>query len=63
MSRLNHLTSPRIWRGDDKTAYLDVDALYYEGLFYLFPTVIRTENDGSIFFRTAMQVAQERSEP
>ena len=59
MSILDNLKSTRIWRGNDKTAYRDVAVLYHEGIFYLFPTIIRTEEDGSIFFQTVVSTSHD----
>ena len=49
---LNTLESPIIFKGDDTTAYRDPAVLYHNNIFYLFFTLVRTE-DGKIYSYTA----------
>ena len=49
---LNTLESPIIFKGDDTTAYRDPAVLYHNNVFYLFFTLVRTE-DGKIYSYTA----------
>jgi hypothetical protein len=49
---LNTLGSPIIFKGDDTTAYRDPAVLYHNNVFYLFFTLVRTE-DGKIYSYTA----------
>ena len=42
---LERLNSPVIFMGDDTTAYRDPAVLYHDGNFYLFYTLVKTENN------------------
>lgn len=48
-----NLTSPIIFRGGPKVAYRDPAAVYVDGVFRLFFTLVETESDGSVFLYTA----------
>lgn len=50
---LRKLSSPVLFRGDDVTAYRDPAAVYWNGWFHLFFTLVETESDGSVFMYTA----------
>ena len=52
ISLLNTLESPIIFKGNDSAAYRDPPILKYNDLFYLFFTLVRTE-DGKIYSYTA----------
>lgn len=45
--------SPILFRGDAATAYRDPTAVYHEGLFRLFFTLVKTEADGKVYLYTA----------
>ena len=51
---LSKLTSPVIFKGDDKTAYRDPAVLFHKGRFYLFFTLVKSESDGKVYSYTAM---------
>jgi len=51
------IKSPIVLRGDSKTAYRDPAALYHAGKFYLFYTLVRTEEDGRIYSYTAVSTS------
>ena len=40
---------PRIFSGDETTAYRDPAAVWHDGRCYLFFTLVETEDDGSVF--------------
>ena len=42
-------TDVRIFRGDARHAYRDPAAVWHDGRFYLFFTLVETEGDGSVF--------------
>jgi len=48
------LDSPIVFRGDEKTGYRDPTAVFHDGVFYLYVTVIRTEEEGRIYSYTAL---------
>jgi len=50
--KLNTLESPIIFKGDETTAYRDPAVLYHNKVFYLFFTLVRTE-EGKIYSYTA----------
>jgi len=50
---LTSLRSPVLFRGDATTAYRDPAAIYHDGWFRLFFTVVKTEPDGNPFHYTA----------
>ena len=43
---LNSLTSPIVFRGDADTAYRDPTAVYHDGVFHLYFTLVKSEPDG-----------------
>lgn len=45
--------SPILFRGDATTAYRDPTAVYHEGVFRLFFTLVKTEADGNPYLYTA----------
>ena len=45
--------SPILFEGDATTAYRDPAALYHDGVFHLFFTLVKTEADGQVFLYTA----------
>lgn len=53
INRLSKLSSPVIFKGDEKTAYRDPAVLYHQKKFYLFFTLVRNE-EGKIYSYTAM---------
>jgi len=53
------IRSPIILRGDDKTAYRDPAAVYHDGTFYLFFTLVRTDEDGRIYSYTATSTSRD----
>lgn len=52
-ARLNLIPSPILFEGDQKTAYRDPAIAYHDNCFYLFLTVVETEEDGKIYSYTA----------
>jgi len=54
---MQHLDSPVLLRGDDKTAYRDPAIFYHEGRFYLFATMARTEEAGLVYLYTALSTS------
>src|SRR5689334_17371305 len=50
---LTALRSPVLFRGDANTAYRDPAAVYHDGWFRLFFTVVKIEADGRPFHYTA----------
>lgn len=50
---LEQLVSPILFRGDDKVAYRDPTAVYAEGWFHLFFTLVETEDDGQVYMYLA----------
>lgn len=56
---LQLLTSPRIFAGDAVTAYRDPAAIFENGLFRLFFTLTRREEDGSIYMYTAVSESKD----
>ena len=57
--RLEALASPIVLRGDAKTAYRDPAAVYHKGTFYLFFTLVRTDDDGRIYSYTAESTSRD----
>lgn len=53
------LSSPVLFKGDDKTAYRDPAVLYHKNKFYLFFTLVRVENDGKVYSYTAMSQSKD----
>ena len=56
---LNKLALPVLFRGNDKTAYRDPAVLYHNNKFYLFFTLVRTEDSGKVFSYTAMSTSKD----
>ena len=50
---LSALASPIIFRGDAITAYRDPAAIYHDGWFYLYFSLMQVEPDKQVFARTA----------
>jgi hypothetical protein len=50
---LDAIPSPIVLRGDDTVAYRDPAALYHDGTFHLWFTLVRTEEDRKIYSYTA----------
>ena len=46
---LNTLTSPILLRGDAATAYRDPAAIYQDGVWHLFFTLMKTMPDGTVY--------------
>ena len=53
------IKSPIVLRGDSKTAYRDPAALYHAGTFYLFYTLVRTQEDSRIYSYTAVSTSRD----
>ena len=49
----------RIFRGDDWHAYRDPAAVWHEGTFHLFFTLVETEPDGQVFSYTAQSESRD----
>lgn len=47
------LTSPIVLRGDGRNAYRDPAAVFHNGTFYLYFTLVRTDDDNRIYSYTA----------
>ncbi len=63
---LSAIGSPVLFRGDATTAYRDPTAIYHDGWFLLFFTLVRIESDGRPFSYTAWSKSRDlvrRSEP
>ena len=50
---MSAITSPIIFRGDSTTAYRDPAAIYNNGWFYLYFSLVKTEFDNQVFGYTA----------
>ncbi|RTE10661.1 hypothetical protein [Paenibacillus whitsoniae] len=48
------MTSPVLLRGDHKKAFRDPCALYQDGIWWLYYTLVETEEDGRVYLYTAM---------
>ena len=59
---LDQLASPVLFRGDAKTAYRDPAALYHDGVFYLYFTLVKIDDDGKPFLHTAWSKSQDLRE-
>jgi len=51
---LSGLESPIVLRGDENTAYRDPAAVYHDGVFFLYFTMVRMEEEGRIYSYTAL---------
>lgn len=56
---LSKLRSPVLLRGDDETAFRDPAVVYHDGVFHIFPTYIRTEEDGKVYLYTAHTTSRD----
>lgn len=56
---LAKLTSPILFKGNNTTAYRDPAALYVNGVFYLYFTLVEAEKDGKIYSYTAMSTSKD----
>lgn len=56
---LKKLTSPILFKGDEKTAYRDPAAIFYRHKVYLFFTLCEINNNGQIFSYTAMSTSAD----
>ncbi len=54
MIMLNTLPSPILLQGNHRSAYRDPCAVYHEGIWRLFYTLVETEPDGRVFLYTAL---------
>ena len=52
-------TSPVLLRGDAKTAYRDPAVFYRNGCFYLYFTLVETEEDGTVYLYLAMTTSTD----
>jgi len=59
MISLESLPSPILFRGNAKLAFRDPAAVYHEGVFHLFFTLIQTEDDGRVFLHLATSKSQD----
>ncbi|MHA6480948.1 glycoside hydrolase family protein [Paenibacillus sp. strain BS8-2] len=51
--KLHAVTSPILLQGDDKRAYRDPCAVYHDGIWYLYFTLVETEPDGGVYLYAA----------
>lgn len=56
---LQQLDSPILLGGNDTTAYRDPAAVYHDGTFYLFFTLVQTEEDGKIYSYIAESTSRD----
>jgi hypothetical protein len=56
---LSSLRSPVLWRGDAATAYRDPAAIYWNGLFHLFFTIVTEGSDGVAYLRVASSKSRD----
>ena len=56
---LETLASPILFRGDASTAYRDPAAIWHNGMFYLYFTLVKTEADGQVFGYTAWSKSRD----
>jgi hypothetical protein len=56
---LTQLDSTVLLRGNNKTAYRDPAVIYHDKTFYLFPTIIETEQDGRIYLYTGVSTSRD----
>lgn len=56
---LKAIPSPVLFRGDEKTAYRDPAAVYYDGTFHLYFTLVRREDDGLCYLYTAWSKSRD----
>lgn len=53
------IPSPIIFQGDSSTAYRDPAAIYHNGAFHLFCTLVTTKSDGKPYWHTAMSCSRD----
>lgn len=58
-SNLAKLTSPVLFKGNEKTAYRDPAVLYHKNKFFLFFTLVRVEEDNKVYSYTAMSTSKD----
>lgn len=58
-SLLSGLDGPIVLRGDSRTAYRDPAAIYHDGTFCLFCTMVRTEADDKIYSYTVESTSRD----
>ncbi|MDF2922329.1 MAG: hypothetical protein K0R57_1243 [Paenibacillaceae bacterium] len=51
---LDNIPSPVLLQGNSRIAYRDPAAIYHEGVFRLYYTLVETEDDGAVYLYTAM---------
>ena len=56
---LASLTSPIIFQGDARTAYRDPAAIYHDGVFHLYFTLVKIEPDGKPYSYTAWSKSRD----
>jgi hypothetical protein len=59
MISLKSLPSPILLHGNARLAFRDPAALYHEGTFHLFFTLVQTEDDGRVFLYLATSKSQD----
>lgn len=59
VKKIDKLDSPILFRGDDKCAYRDPAAVYADGWFHLFFTLVETEEDGRVFMYLAKSKSRD----
>ncbi|MEJ7737165.1 MAG: hypothetical protein WKF97_07045 [Chitinophagaceae bacterium] len=58
-NQLASLSSPIIFKGSDSVAYRDPAVLYHQKIFYLFFTMVKSEQDGKVYSYTAMSTSKD----
>lgn len=58
-NKLAFLNSPIIFKGNDSIAYRDPAILYHKKVFYLFFTMVKSEEDGKVYSYTAMSTSKD----
>lgn len=56
---LSQLPSPVLFHGDAKTAYRDPAAIYHDGVFHLYFTLVKIAEDGKPFLHTAWSQSRD----
>jgi hypothetical protein len=56
---LSHIQSPVLLQGNSRTGYRDPAAIYCEGVFRLYYTLVETEADGRVYMYTAMSESRD----
>lgn len=56
---LHSLTSPILLEGDHERAFRDPCAVYREGVWHLFYTLVETEPSGEVYLYTAMSISKD----